>query len=70
MFGISATYFFYGGNFAIYPAHTARIFGSEVGSRVYFIPYLGFTLGKIFFIIGSMIQLMFRWIFVSESNKF
>ena len=43
--GVSAIYFCYGGNYAVYPTHTARIFGAEVGGKVYFIPFIGFTIG-------------------------
>ena len=70
MVGICAIYFCYGGNYAVYPTHTVRIFGPEVGSKIYFIPFLGFTIGTIWFIVGSIIQLAFRWIFVSEADKF
>ncbi len=42
---VSVIYFCYGGNYAVYPTQTMRIFGQELGSKVYYIVFLGFSFG-------------------------
>lgn len=43
---VSLIYFVYGGNYSIYPTQTMRVFGNKVGAKVYYIVFLGFSLGK------------------------
>jgi OFA family oxalate/formate antiporter-like MFS transporter len=41
-------YFAYGGNYSVYPTQTIRIFGSEMGPKIYWITFSGFTIGNSF----------------------
>ena len=38
-------YFVYGANYSIYPTQTVRVFGNKIGPKVYYIVFLGFSLG-------------------------
>lgn len=44
--GVSVIYFCYGGNYSIYPTHTMRVFGQDLGGKVYYIVFGGFSLGR------------------------
>jgi MFS family permease len=46
LIGVCIIYFCYGGNYSVYPTHTVRIFGQELGSKVYYIVFTGFSLGN------------------------
>lgn len=43
---VSIIYFNYGGNYSIYPTNTMRIFGPKIGGKVYYIVFIGFSLGR------------------------
>lgn len=42
---VSMIYFVYGGNYSIYPTQTVRVFGNSLGPKVYYMVFLGFTVG-------------------------
>lgn len=50
LIAVSIIYFCYGGNYAVYPTHTMRIFGQELGSKVYYIVFTGFSFGMMLLI--------------------
>jgi nitrate/nitrite transporter NarK len=41
------TYACYGGNFSIYPTQTVRILGKELGGKLYYVVFIGFSIGII-----------------------
>lgn len=43
--GVSFVYFAYGGNYSIYPTHTFRVLGNEIGGKIYYLVFIGFSLG-------------------------
>ena len=43
---VSIIYFCYGGTYSVYAAQTIKIMGKQLGSKIYFIVFTGFTLGK------------------------
>lgn len=46
LIAVSVIYFNYGGNYSIYPTHTIRILGNEIGGKIYYLVFIGFSLGK------------------------
>lgn len=42
---VSVIYFCYGGNYSIYPTHTVRIFGQQLGGKIYYVVFTGFSIG-------------------------
>ena len=42
---VSVIYFCYGGNYSIYPTHTVRVFGQQLGGKVYYVVFTGFSIG-------------------------
>lgn len=42
---VSVIYFCYGGNYSIYPTHTIRVFGQQLGGKVYYVVFTGFSIG-------------------------
>jgi MFS transporter, OFA family, oxalate/formate antiporter len=42
---VSVIYFCYGGNYAVYPTQTMRVFGQELGGKVYYLVFSGFSFG-------------------------
>ncbi len=44
---VSIIYFCYGGSYSIYAAQTIKIMGKEMGSKIYFLVFAGFTFGII-----------------------
>lgn len=55
-------YFSYGGVFGIYPAQTARIYGSLDGGRIYSVVFIGFAL-------ASVIQFLFHFFIVKNMGN-
>lgn len=47
LIAVSVIYFNYGGNYSIYPTHTIRILGNEIGGKIYYLVFIGFSLGKL-----------------------
>lgn len=45
LIAVALTYFAYGGNYSIYPTHTVRILGNEIGSKIYCLVFIGFSVG-------------------------
>lgn len=70
LIGVCLIYFCYGGNYAVYPTHTVRLFGHELGSKIYYLVFTGFTFGTYNFNIGCLIQWIARLLLVPENNKF
>lgn len=50
LIAVCLIYFVYGANYSIYPTQTMRVFGTTVGSKVYFIIFIGFSVGNYFYI--------------------
>ena len=46
LIAVSLIYFCYGGNYSVYPTHTVRVLGQELGAKVYYIVFTGFSFGK------------------------
>lgn len=47
LIAVALTYFVYGGNYSIYPTHTVRILGNEIGSKIYYLVFIGFSVGNL-----------------------
>jgi predicted MFS family arabinose efflux permease len=43
---VMLAYACYGGNYSIYPPQTVRLLGKDLGSKVYFLTFTGFSFGK------------------------
>lgn len=56
---IVLTYGFYGSLYSIFPTQTVRILGREIGPKVYYIVFLGFS-------FGALIQYIFHKFLVDE----
>jgi OFA family oxalate/formate antiporter-like MFS transporter len=50
LIAVCLVYFAYGGNYSVYPTQTIRIFGSERGAKLYYIVFIGFSLGTCYVI--------------------
>lgn len=45
LIAVACIYFNYGGNYSIYPTHTFRVLGNQVGAKIYYLVFIGFSLG-------------------------
>jgi MFS family permease len=47
MISVLSSYFVYGGLFSIYPTQTVRILGKVLGPRLYYMTFMGFSIGVV-----------------------
>ena len=45
LIAVCLIYLAYGGNYSVYPTHTVRTLGNKYGPKLYYVVFIGFSLG-------------------------
>lgn len=60
-FAVPIIYFCYGGTFALFPTQTVRVFGEQVGIKLYCVVFIGASL-------GSVLQFLLHYLVVDNKK--